>query len=213
MNIPLELKCPNCGEPRTQRVHLNDPTADFICENCKSNCTGIPRLDVSIGDLILARGYNELNVEQDYDMAIVLAAMAFDCELSRLYCKWREVEALNTGTFDLEKSEGELRNMGSVADKIIEVSAFVHKGGIEAFVAASDRWKKTIGNEFPDLHLGSLAADFQRAVFWPRNAVLHQGSTGHTKDEATRCCSIAWLGIRILKEMDKAKLAIFQSQH
>lgn len=213
MNIPLPLKCPNCGEPRTHRVHLNNPTADFICEKCKSNCTGIPSLDVTIGVLILARSYNELNAEKDNDMAIVLAAMAFECELSRLYRKWKEVEALNTGPFDLEKSEDELRNMGSVAEKIIKISAFVYDGGIEAFAAASDKWKKTISNDFPALHLGSLSKDFQREVFWPRNAVLHQGKTGHTNAEATSCYSIAWLGIHILKEMDKAKLAIFQSQH
>lgn len=213
MLIPLELKCPQCGEPRTHRVHLNDPTADFVCEKCKSNCTGIPSLDVTIGDLILARSCNELNVEKDYDMAIVLAAMALECELSRLYFKWREVEALNTGPFDLEKSEEELREMGSVAKKMTKVSAFVCGGGIEAFAGASDKWKKIISNDFPTLHLGSLPTDFQREVFWPRNEVLHRGKTGHTKDEATSCCSIAWLGVRILKEMDKAKLAIFQSQH
>lgn len=213
MNIPLPLKCPNCGESRTQRVHLNDPTADFICERCKSNCTGIPSLDVTIGDLILARSYSEFSVEKDYDMAIVLAAMAFECELSRLYCKWKEVEALNTGAFDLEESEEELRQMGSVAEKIIKISAFVYDGGIEAFAAASDKWKKSIGEDFPSLHLGSLARDFQRTVFWPRNKVLHQGKANHTRDEAARCYSIAWLGIQILKEMDKARLAIFQERH
>jgi|SRR5579872_674797 len=213
MYIPLPLKCPNCGEPRTQRVHLNDPIADFICENCKSNCTGIPSLDVTIGDLILARSYSELNVEKDYDMAIVLAAMAFECELSRLYCKWKEVEALNTGTFDLEKNEEELRKMGSVAEKIIKISAFVCDGGIEAFAAASDKWKMTISNDSPTLHLGSLATDFQRAVFWPRNKVLHRGNASHTRDEAAKCYSIAWLGIQVLKEMDKAKLAVFEGRH
>jgi predicted transcriptional regulator len=163
-----------------------------------------------VGVLILARSYNELNVEKDYDMAIVLAAMAFECELSRLYRKWKEVEAPNTGTFDLEKSEEELRKMGSVAEKITNVSTFLCAGGIEAFVESSDKWKKTIGEGFSSLHQGSLAADFQRAVFWPRNKVLHHGTASHTRDEAARCCSIAWLGLHILKEMDKAKLAVFE---
>jgi hypothetical protein len=207
VNIPLLLKCPNCGEPRTQRVHLNDPTADFICEKCNSSCTGIPSLDVSIGVLILARSSHELEVEKDYDMAIVLAATALECELSRLYFKWQELESTLEEPFDPSKSEQELRNMGSIADKITKVTAFLRQGGIESFVAASDQWKAAIQEGLPSLHLGSLATDFQRAVFWPRNAVLHQGKTGHPKNEAAICYSVALAGVQILKEMDKAKLS------
>lgn len=212
MNIPLVLHCPACGELHRHRVHLSDPTADFTCVKCRVPCTSIPSLDVTVGVLLLARSWHELEIEKDYDMAIVLAAMALECELSRLYCKWKEVEALDTGPFDLEQSEEELRKMGSVAEKITKVSAFVCEGGIEAFAAASDKWK-TISNRFPTLHLGSLAIDFQREVFWPRNTVLHQAKTGKTKDEADSCCSIAEVGIHILKDIDKARLRVFERSH
>src|SRR5487761_568897 len=47
-------------------------------------------------------------------------------------------------------------------------------------------WKKTIGEGFPSLHQGSLATNFQRAVFWPRNKVLHHGTASHTRDDAAR---------------------------
>ena len=214
MNIPLTLKCPNCGEARTHRVHLNDAAADFMCPKCNSNCTGIPGLDVTIGILLLHRSNYELEVEKDYDMAIVLAAAAVECELSCLYCKWKEVEALGTSEpFDADACEEELRRMGRVTDKIINISSFLYSGGIESFVQSSDKWKKTISEGFLGLRLESFAMDFQRAVFWPRNAVLHQGKSGKTKDEALSCCRIAWLGVHILKEMDKAKLHAFQSSH
>lgn|SRR5487761_450388 len=187
MKIPLELKCPNCGEPRHQVVHVNDLSADFTCAKCGRTSYGIPGLDVTVGVLIFARSWHELEIAKDYDMSVVLAATALECELSYLYCKWKEVEALGAGiTSDPEHVETKLRRMGSVAEKITNVSTFLCAGGIEAFVESSDKWKKTIGEGFPSLHQGSLATNFQRAVFWPRNKVLHHGTASHTRDDAAR---------------------------
>lgn len=208
MRIPLSLKCPNCDEPRHQVVHLSDQSADFTCAKCGRTSYGIPGLGVTVGFLILARSWHEFEVEKDYDMTIVLAATALDCELSLLYQKWKEVDAVGNGTtLDTEAFERELRGMGSVADKITKISEFLYVGGIETFVASSQQWTNKIQKDFPSLRLGSLATDFQRTVFWPRNAVLHQGKADHTKGEAARCYSIAWLGIQVLKEMDKSKFA------
>lgn len=187
-------------------VHLNDLSADFTCAKCGRTSYGIPGLDVTVGVLILARSWHELEIEKDYDMSIVLAATALECELSRLYCKWKEVEALGV-PFDVEVCEEELRRMVRVTDKITNISTFLCVGGIEAFVESSDKWKKAIDEGFPSLHRGSLATDFQRAIFWPRNKVLHQGNAKHSRDDAAKCYSIAWLGIHILKEMDKCKFS------
>jgi hypothetical protein len=207
MNIPLQLKCPSCGAPRTQRAHLSDPSLDFTCEKCGKTCYGVPDLDATVGALILARSWHELEVEKDYDMAIVLAATALDCELSWLYCKWKKVEAMDVGTpFRPESCEEELRAMGNIADKISKVSRMLYPCGIEKFVADSDSWKGMIIDAFPGVGLGSLATDFQRTVFWPRNKVLHQGEANHTREDAAKCYGIAELGIRILKDMDKAKV-------
>ena len=141
MRIPLSLKCPNCGEPRHQVVHLSDQSADFTCAKCGRTSYGIPGLGVTVGFLILARSWHEFEVEKDYDMTIVLAATALDCELSLLYQKWKEVDAVGNGTtLDTETFERELRGMGSVADKITKISEFLYVGGIETFVASSQQW-------------------------------------------------------------------------
>ena len=206
MNIPLQLKCPSCGALRTQRVHLSDPSADFTCSQCGNTCYGVPDLDVTVGVLILARSWYELEIEKDYDMAIVLAATALDCELSWLYCKWKKIDALGVGTgFSVEACEDELRRLGNVADKIEGVSEMLYQGGIERFVADSASWRDTVNDGFSSLHSGSLAKDFQESIFWPRNRVLHQGQANHTAKDAERCYSIAELGIQISKDMDKAR--------
>lgn len=207
MNLPLQLKCPTCGAPSTQRVHLNDPTLDFTCEKCCNTWYGVSGLDVTVGVLLLARSWNELEAEKDYDMSIVLAAAAFDCELSWLFCKWKKIEALGSGrAFAPGDCDKELRRVGNVAEKITKVSMTLCGSSIERFVDESSQWKKTL-KKIPSLHAQPLAEAFQRAVFWPRNEVLHQGQATHTQKDACRCYSIADLGIRILKAMDKARAA------
>lgn len=206
MNIPFQLKCQSCGAPRTQRVPLNSPTLDFTCEKCGNTSYGFFGLDVTVGVLIMVRSRYELEIEKDYDMTIVLAAAALDCELSGLYCKWKKIKALGAGdTFRPTDREKDLRNMGNIAEKITMISGMLYDGGIEKFVADSVPWRETL-KQFPSLHAGSLATDFQQTVFWPRNKVLHRGEADHTRDDAAKGCSVAELGILILKDMDKAKL-------
>lgn len=208
MNVPIQLECPSCGVPWVHRVHLSDPSLGFRCTKCRSTSYGIRALDATVGMLMLVRSWHELKIEKDYDMAIVLAATALDCELSYLFCKWRRIAALKADSpFSQEDCEGKLRDIrGGIAGKIDEVSGMLHRGGIESFVADSTEWSAAIKSRFPSLHANSLARDFQLTVFWPRNRVLHQGSADHTQVQASKCYSIAELGIGILKEMDKAKL-------
>lgn len=209
MNIPIELNCLSCGAPWVHRAHLSDTSFAFTCSQCGNTSYGFRGLGATVGVLILLRSRYELEIEKDYDMAIVLAAAALDCELSLLYCKWKGIEADRAGaSFTPEDCEGELKDwkLRSIVSKITRVSEMLYQGGIEAFVANSTKWSETIKNGFPSLHVGSLAADFQKMAFGPRNRVLHQGSADHTEADASKCWSIAELGILILKEMDKAKL-------
>lgn len=206
MNIPRRLMCPNCGTPLMHRVHLNNPSLRFTCTECGQTWHEVPGLGQTVGVLILDRSGYELEIEKDYDMAIVLAAAALDCELSLLYCKWKGIEANRAGaSFTPEVCEEELRSLANIVNKIKKVSGMMYQGGIEAFVGSSTEWSATIKSRFPSLHIGSLEIDFQKIVFRPRNRVLHQGYADHTEEDASKCYSIAELGIRILKDMDKLR--------
>jgi hypothetical protein len=139
-------------------------------------------------------------------MAIVLAATAFESELSRLFCKWTRIKEIGANRgFSQEDCENKLRAFRTIAAKIEGVSKLLYPGGIEGFLGSSLEWSKTINDDFPSLHIGSLARDFQETVFWPRNKILHAGYPGHTEQEARKCYSIVYLALRILKDMDKAK--------
>ena len=206
MKIPLQFTCPSCRTPVIKRVHLDATSLDWICEKCGAAQVIVFDLDLTVGWLMLARSWYELSVEKDNSMAIVLAATAFDSELSRLFCKWTQIKGRGpTLPFSLEDCEKKLRAFRTIAVKIEGVSRLLYPGGIEAFVCSSPVWSKEINDDFPSLHIGSLAKDFQETVFWPRNKVLHAGYAQHPEDEASKCYSVADIGLRILKDMDRAK--------
>ena len=206
MNIPLQITCPQCNTSATQRVHLDTSSPDFTCTQCGHQHVKVFDLDLTIGFLLLERSRYELSVEKDYSMAIVLAALAFESELSRLFCKWTRIKQIGRDPVVIEEEcERNLRSFGNIAGRIEGVSQMLYSGGIEPFVSSSPEWTKNINNDFPSLQVGSLAKDFQKTVFWPRNKILHAGYAKHTHEDAAKCYSIAYLGVRILQDMDKLK--------
>lgn len=206
MKIPLHLECSQCHHPAIVKLHLDSTSFDWTCDNCGQYHPSFFGLEVTVGFLLLERSRYELVDEQDFSMSIVLSAMALDAELSRLFRKWTTIEELRANRdLDEEKCETLLRRFKTSKEKITEVSELLYPGGIEAFVGASTDWSRTISEGFPSLRLGSLASDFQRALFWPRNRILHGGYAKHTEEDAKKCFSIAWLGLRILQNMDHEK--------
>ena len=139
-------------------------------------------------------------------MAIVLAAMAFDSELSRLFGKWKRIDAMKANKgFDREECEKELRNFKTINRKIEQVSRLLVNKGIDEFVSACPELQDAISIRFQSIRIGSLAEDFKRHLFWPRNKVLHWGDAKHSYEDAARCYSLANMGLQILREMDQER--------
>jgi hypothetical protein len=205
MQIPLRVTCASCQKPATHRVRLDQSSLDWTCSGCGNVHWGFFDLDFTIGFLLLERSKFELQEEKDYSMSIVLAAAGLDSEMTRMYCKWKRIEDIKAQrVFDQEKHEQDLWPGGFIA-KTYKVTKLLYPGGIETFVKSSIEFTKTITERFPSLHIGSLAEDFHKVVFKPRNAILHQGYVQFKEEDAARCCSIAGLGLDMLLAMDRAK--------
>jgi hypothetical protein len=200
LKVPLQLKCSQCGELAPTKIHLDATSLDWTCTKCGSENSGF--LDATIGFLLLERSGHEIRIEQDFSMAIVMAAMAFDAELSRLFGKWKEIDAL--GIFDREECEKELREFNTIDRKIKAVSTLLVSKGIDEFVSTCSQLHEPISKN-PNLRVGSLAKDFQEHLFWPRNKVLHWGDVKHSREDAIRCYSLAKMGLLILREMDEER--------
>lgn len=204
--MPLQLKCSKCKEPASIKIHLDTTTFDWTCPKCGFSHPSFFGLDVTIGFLILERSRYELSTEQDYSMIIVLAAMAFDSELSRLFGKWKQIDAMRANeAFDREECEKELRDYRTINRTIEEVSRLLVNEGIDEFVSACPELREAISNGFQSIRIGSLAEDFKKHLFWPRNKVLHWGDAKHSYEDAARCYSLANMGLQILREMDQER--------
>jgi hypothetical protein len=207
--VPLQLKCHNCKEPFTHKVHLGKTSFDWTCPTCGFKHPSFLGLDVTVGVLLLEKSRYELIQEKDFSMAVVFAAMAFESELSRLFLKWKEIECLTTGAeLDREECERQLRDFKTIGRKIEEVSQFLVKSGIDDFVRSKTHLRDQISKGFKSIRVGTLAADIQRHLFWPRNEVLHWGDAKNSYEDAARCFSIANLGLIILREMDSDRRAM-----
>jgi hypothetical protein len=132
--------------------------------------------------------------------------MAFECELSFLYRKWMQVDShLSDGPWITdEQVEEELREMATITKRLKTVCEKMSPLGLDEFVKQSPELSDCI-DRFPSLNIGTLAADFQKSLFWSRNRIVHYAFTKYTEDDANKCFSIARLGLDILTHLDAAK--------
>jgi hypothetical protein len=201
--VPLSLKCHNCKEPFTHRVHLGMNSFDWTCPKCGFEHPSFLGLDVTVGVLLLEKSRYELLQEKDFPMAVVFAAMAFESELSRLFLKWKEIECHAAGSdLDREQCERELRDLKTINRKIDEVSQLLVNSSMDDFVSSKKHLRDQISSGFKSIRVDTLVADFQKHLFWPRNKVLHWGDAKNSYEDAARSYSIANLGLIILREMD-----------
>lgn len=204
MQVSIPVKCGSCGALGNQTILVDKSSFDWTCSSCGQGHSIFLSLDLTIGFLLKERSLQELQ-KADYSLSIALAAVALDAELSRLYTKWMHIADLRAGRdFDSEKCDKGLKKLKFIP-KLNAVAMMLYPTGLEGFVRDSAELSATIDNNFPSLHRGSLAQDFHRTVFKPRNEIMHQGVVTYGKQDAERCLSIASLGLDIYLEMDIAK--------
>ncbi len=208
MKIPLAVRCVECDSDNTVQIDLADSSLDFRCSQCDYQNLGAFDLRFTIGDRLARRAIYELRKNHDPSLSIVFAAMAMDCELSRLHHKWERIEGMSAMQEIPEAVLDErLRRFGSIAAKIEGIAKLMHAAGIEDFVAAHAELRTTIDNGFTTIRRGSLATDFQRQLFWPRNRILHAGYSGYNEREADRCITLALLGLSVFESLDLVRRA------
>ncbi len=201
MNIPFKSKCPKCGVESTWDIRLGEYEQILKCK-CGHIHSETFQSDITTGWMVLQKSRWELDENKDVSMGIVLAAMAFECELARLFRKALLVE---TPGFSEVEFEEKLRGLGNAQTKIETICKKMDPKGIDTFVKKTAELKDEIASNFPDLSKCPLAGGIQKAVFWPRNTILHAGNTKHDREEGVHVFRVAHLGLRILQRLELAK--------
>ncbi|UCD49389.1 MAG: hypothetical protein JSW27_17885 [Phycisphaerales bacterium] len=205
MKVPLHFRCDRCGCENYIFVNLDQSSFETKCR-CGDVIPSFFGSNVTLGYKVLWRSNYELLERQDYPLSIVLSAMAFDCELTRLHSKWNQIGALGLGIHvSDEELEALLRKYRTIDRKIEEAAKLMDPRGFAGFADGSPEFRAIVSEGFPSLSLESLSKDFQAALFWPRNRVLHLGDASFSLDDAKRCFNIATLGLRILEAMDERR--------
>jgi hypothetical protein len=89
MKFSMLLPCPKCGKRLTVETKGDEPYPDPHCE-CGA-AIWLVQSDMRISRRALCRAEAEL-LGKDFSLAIILSAMAVECELAFLYSKWKMLD-------------------------------------------------------------------------------------------------------------------------
>jgi hypothetical protein len=182
-----DAKCNSCGMPG----HLIDPLSPSVT-----------------ADRLLRRSKDELD-DGDYSQAILLAAIAVETFLTRIFLKLKDMQHFSqafewpdeTQSAQWEKeyprSGGIIGPADFVANRLVNTT-------FDQFVAINYTVKAnfdTLTN--PDSLTLSIIC--QRVLFTKRNRIAHWGYVNSTKEEAEQCLDIAVAVTGVLKEMDRIR--------
>lgn len=208
MLVPYPLRCSGCNRSVLVEVELGKTSAEWACGVCGSSNSTYLHSGLPIGFQILARSRYEENERQDYSLSIVLSAMAVDCELSRLFAKWKRLTTgKNEQELGAEEIEKMLRHAGGINKKMREVSQLMHPPRIVDFIISSQNLRDYVLQNFSgdEVRIESIVDDIDQQLFWPRNRILHNAAIDYGPTDARRCLRLATLVLFILWEMDAAK--------
>jgi hypothetical protein len=209
MKFQPALPCQQCGARDPVTVPLNSVWFEWACPKCGNENAVLSPTGWTLGGRILEKAVFEYQDVGDYSTSVIFSATAVEAELARLFAKWRKIDTIREeGRVPSDEELGEAyRRLGfGITERIEGVGRLLDDRGIDGFARDSELAER-IENDFPSLNLGSLAEDIRKAVFWPRNRILHAGFTQSQQEEAKRANNIARLTLELLKEMDASRRA------
>ena len=126
MKFSFPVPC-KCGETFSVYVTGIEFPEDAKCPKCDSTIWLVPPLGNLVGMAILGRAHAEVQ-GGDWIIAIVLSAMAVECDMAYLFMKWNRVELMATrdpNDADEEAWETEWRKILGVAPRLDKVSSLL----------------------------------------------------------------------------------------
>src|SRR3954468_19982119 len=114
----------SCGQTITLKATGTRVPKEDQCPQCHAVLWFVQPPGNFAGQLILNRSWTELK-NGDWTLAIVLGAMAVECEMARLYLKWNEIDLMPTSTAtdaDQEEWEDRWRKFYAIGVKLDKVS-------------------------------------------------------------------------------------------
>jgi hypothetical protein len=126
MKFSFPVTC-GCGETFPVNVTGTQFPDSALCPKCHSTIWLVEPLGNIVGMAILARAATELK-NGDWTLAIVLGAMAVECELVYLFMKWKRIDLMSTEMLndaDEEEWEKQWHDVRTIAARLDKVSGLL----------------------------------------------------------------------------------------
>jgi hypothetical protein len=155
---------------------------------------------------ILNRASSELE-HGDFTLVILLSAMAVECEMQRLFIKWKGLDQMRaTATAmprqaDEDAWADEWRKLFSVKKKLDALSKLLTGEDFDSFVST----------KYPAVSCASPKDCFQKELFDKRNMIAHRGEIDFTQADGQRCFALSSTLRQIMKDMDAKRLALLDA--
>lgn len=208
MKFTIEKPC-DCGGRYVFSAYGDAEFGTGACESCGKTAHIMNPLSVSVtAERLLYRSKAELD-SGDYSLAIVIAVMAIESFLTRLYLKLKGMESY-AATFNLPTLaqeadwEKEYPRSGGFTSPIGFVSQRLVGTTFDSFVAGNPA-ANAIFSGLPNPENITPTQYFQTELFNRRNRIAHWGYVNSNQEEAERCHQIAVALVSILREMDRSK--------
>ncbi len=180
-----------------------DSFKDTSCPKCHSAIWIVDNGFVSTR--IFNRSLKELN-SSDFTLSIILSAMAVECELARVFVKWKEIELglpLEITRADRASWDVQLRKWTKIALRFDNVCEFLTDQDFDGFIANNINLLKSVQQRHPEsAKYGSLKKFFEKHLFWKRNRIVHLGDIDFTQSDAESCRRTAETLFQTISEMD-----------
>jgi len=215
MKFSFPVPC-KCGETFTVHVTGIEFPEDAKCPKCNSTIWLVPPLGNLVGMAILGRANAEVQ-GGDWTIAIVLSAMAVECDMAYLFMKWNRVELMATrdpNEADEEAWETEWRKILGVAPRLDKVSSLLTGKPFDLFLSQDSRLLQSLHTCCPaSTAVASPKEFFIKELFHKRNKVVHFGEINFQKADAEMCLRLATTLTQILRAMDAESCRALDAKH
>lgn len=215
MKFSFPVPC-NCGETFSVHVTGTQFPEDAKCPKCNSIIWLVAPLGNLVGMAILGRANAEVQ-NGDWTIAIVLSAMAVECDMAYLFMKWNRVELMGTrepNDSDEEAWEIEWRKILGVAPRLDKVSSLLTGKPFDSFLAHEGKLLRSLHACCPASAAVASPKDFFiKELFHKRNRVVHFGEINFQSTDAEICLRLATMLTQILRAIDLESCRVLDAKH
>jgi hypothetical protein len=163
---------------------------------------------------ILSRAATELLKNGDWTLAIVLSAMAIECDLAFLFMKWKRIDKDLPTDADQEGWENEWRDIRGIAAQLEAISVLLTGKSFDVFVYQNIARLTTIRAKYPTfMSAASAKVLFVEELFSRRNKIAHFGKIDFEQPDAEVCFELATRLSKILAAMDAERNNALSLKH